>query len=268
MKTTNLLASFAAGAALCFTGAAFAAPNGEGPDPDGDSNPAINSGLHARIGADAEARLDPPFKIATFEDGKHGAKIEEAKADSRTVKFSGGLTRQICKGVRHFRWDSQCTYLAAPSGDMAAGYRDNWGRPLKITFENPVCVAALAAYPTGGQEGERYELRLQPYDAAGEKLKEGVYAFEWTNDTFRWRLMALMSFRDPTTLAEVDAARVDVKIVSLTNPKKKVRFLIDDVAFIEEGAEGSVCQKAREDMQAEFGLAGAPPPVTDPVAPN
>ena len=248
------------GVALFALGAAALAPNGEGPDPDGDSNPAVNTRLFARIGDAAEAALDPPFEIATFEAPRvrHGEKIVDEKAGARKIAFSKGLNRQICKGQLYFRYDTQCTYMAAPSGEMAALYRNEWGHPLKIKFEQPVCAAALAAYPTGGQEGERYELQLQPYDADGEKLEAAAHEFQWTKDTFRWRLMAGAFFE-----AE-KAARVDVNIVSLSNPKKVVRFLIDDVAFIEED-----CAQTQADMAAELGSAPIlPPPVMDPLAPR
>jgi hypothetical protein len=244
MKKLSRLTYLAAGAATLFVaGAASGAPNGQGPDPDGDSNPAVNTLLFARIGDAAEAALDPPFQIATFEAArtKHNEKIKEAKAGDRKISFSGGLKRQICKGQLYFRYDTQCTYMAAPSGEMAGLYRDEWGRPLKISFEQPVCAAALAAYPTGGQEGERYQIKLQPYDESGKKLEPAVQEFQWTNDTYRWRMMAGAFFGDKR------ASRVDVSLASLTNPKKVVRFLIDDVAFIE-----NECVQAQEDMKAEL----------------
>jgi hypothetical protein len=261
MKKLSKLAFLAAIGATGLGAAAFAAPNGEGPDPDGDSNPAVNTLLFARIGDAAEAALDPPFQIVTFEASrtKHGEKIKEEKTGDRKVKFSNGLARQICKGQLYFRYDTQCTYMAAPSGEMAGLYRDEWGRPLKIRFDQPVCAAALAAYPTGGQEGERYKIELQPYDAAEKKLDAVSYEFEWTNDTFRWRLMAGAFFGDP------QVTRMDVNILSLTNPKKVVRFLIDDVAFIE-----SECAQAQEDMRAELAdsaPAVMPPPVVPATTP-
>jgi hypothetical protein len=258
MKKATMLFLAAAG---LVSGAAFAAPNGEGPDPDGDSNPAVNTKLFARIGDAAEAALDPPFQILTFEAPRvrHGEKVlEETVGEQdlkRKVTFSGGLSRQICKGQLYFRYDTQCTYMAAPSGEMAALYRNEWGRPLKVTFEKPVCAAALAAYPTGGQEGERYQIELQPYDAAGEKLDKVAYEFTWTNDTYRWRLMAGAFFGSDK------AARIDVNFASLSNPKKVVRFLIDDLAFIEND-----CVQAEADMKAELVEAGAAPfSVTAPI---
>ncbi|MEQ1929565.1 MAG: hypothetical protein ABL957_03405 [Parvularculaceae bacterium] len=250
-KLTTLSSLTAATSAVLLGSAAFAlAPNGEGPDPDGDSNPAVNTQLFARIGDAAEAALDPPFQIVTFEAAriKHGEKIGEEKVGDRKVKFSNGLSRQICKGQLYFRYDTQCTYMAAPSGEMAALYREEWGRPLKVAFDQPVCAAALAAYPTGGQEGERYEIRLQPYDADSKKLQAAAYQFQWTNDTYRWRLMAGAFF------GAAKATRMDVNIVSLTNPKKVVRFLIDDVAFIEND-----CVQTQADMKAELGAAGVAP---------
>jgi hypothetical protein len=60
---------------------------------------------------------------------------------------------------------------------------------------------------------------------------------------------------------------MDVSMASITNPKKVVRFLIDDVAFVEDVD----CAQAQADMRAELVPAGAapaapPPPITDPAA--
>jgi hypothetical protein len=238
--------------ACCAASAGLAAPNGIGPDPDGDSNPAVNTHLFARIGDAAEAALDPPFQIVTFEAArkKHGEKISMESIGARKVKFSKGLNRQICKGQLYFRYDTKCTYMAAPSGEMAALYNDEWGRPLRMRFDQPVCAAALAAYPTGGEEGEKYKITLQPY-AGEKKLTAASHQFQWTKDTFRWRLMAGAFFLNER------ATRVDVNIESLSNPSKVVRFLIDDVAFIEED-----CTQAMSDIRAETTLA----PATDAPA--
>jgi hypothetical protein len=219
--------------------------NGSGPDPDGDTNPAVNTRLIARIGDAAEAALDPPFKIVTFEvpPGTHGDVIRDQYAAKYGVKFGNGLRRQICEGQRYFRYDSQCTYIAAPSGKYAAVYRDDWRRPLIMRFEKPACAAALALYPTGGEEDEPYVVTLTPY--AGDAQLEPVrYFFRWTHDTFRWRLMAGAFF-----LGE-KATRMDVGIKSLKDEKKIVRFLIDDVAFIEND-----CAVALADIEAETGGA-------------
>ncbi len=245
------------GAIALLVGAASAyPPNGYGPDPDGDSNPATNTQLFARIGDAAEAALDTPFQILTFDEAGysgHGETIRSLKTPgdgltpSRTVKFSKGLNRQLCEGQLYFRYDTQCTYMAAPSGKFAALYRDDWGRPLRIRFEQPVCAAALALYPTGGEEGERYEITLTPYGANGRKLNPASYQFEWTKDTFRWRLQAGAFFINER------AERVDVNIESVSDPGKIVRFLIDDVAFIEDEPDTAEndCLVALQDINDE-----------------
>jgi len=237
-------------------GTASAQANGSGTDADGDSNPAVNTKLIARIGDAAEAALDPPFEIVTFETGdpKHGDTITSQKVDGRTVTFSKGLTRQICNGQRYFRYDTQCTYLAAPSGKFAAVYRDDFARPLQIEFEQPVCAAALAVYPTGGQEGETFKVVLTPFTADGAPLPKAEYEFNWTKDTFRWRLMAGALFLDQK------AKRVDVSVLSKRDPRKAVRFLIDDVAFIEND-----CALAMGDINAEGGY-GETVDASDPAA--
>ncbi|MEX0644110.1 MAG: hypothetical protein WD076_02295, partial [Parvularculaceae bacterium] len=227
------------------SGVAIAQEDGYGPDPDGDGNPATNTQLFVRIGDGAEASLDPPWRVVTFE--KSGGNGDEIRAqttqgpEGRRVSFSKGLTRQICDGPRYFRYDSQCTYLRAPSGAYAALYRDDYNRPLRIRFDNPVCAAALAVYPTGGEEGEEFKITLRPYIDDSKRLGKAIrYRFTWTNDTFRWRLMAITRFLGDKV------SRVDVKVESVTYKHKMVRFLIDDVAFIEDD-----CRQYLDDLAAD-----------------
>ncbi|HXI87028.1 MAG TPA: hypothetical protein VNH64_06185, partial [Parvularculaceae bacterium] len=70
-------------------------------------------------------------------------------------------------------------------------------------------------------------------------------------DTFRWRMMAAAYFEG------ANAARLDVNIQSLSDRKKIVRFLIDDVAAIKEGCVAPV------DV-----AAGRPAKAATPVAPD
>lgn len=232
-------------------GAGAAAPNGTGADRDGDSNPAVNTRLIARIGDAAEAALDPPFRIVTFEapPGDHNDVIRDQYFGGFGVKFSNGLKRQICKGQRYFRYDTECTYMAAPSGKYAAVYRDDWRRPLRIGFDKPACAAALAIYPTGGDEDEPFEITLQPYAADETKLASVKYQFTWTHDTFRWRLMAGAFF------VGQKATRLDVNIKSQKTEKKIVRFLIDDVAFIADDCVVALADIAAETAPASAGAA-------------
>lgn len=239
------IASLTAGLATAamLAGAALAADqggghrNGIGPDPDGDTNPATNTRAMARIGDAAEAALDPPYRVITFETpGKHGEKIGLQYAKEFGVAFGPGVTRQICEGQRYFRYDSDCTYRRAPSGRFAALYQDAWRRPLEIHFANPVCVAALAIYPTGGKEGEDYRVRIQPYAADGRKLPRASVRFSWTQDTFRWRLMA------GAFMLKERASRIEVEVDSIDQRRKNVRFLIDDVAFVENGCDEALAE--------------------------
>jgi hypothetical protein len=260
----EVLASLGAAAALS-AGIAAAHPtgdenadNGAGYDADGDSNPAVNTRLIARIGDDAEAQLDPPFKIVTFEASArhHGDAIRKEKVDSRTVSFSPGLKRQLCTGQHYADYDTECTYMAAPSGKFAAVYRDEFHRPLQIEFEEPVCAAAVAVYPTGGKEGEKFKVVLQPYGVDGGELDAVEYQFNWTKDTFRWRLMAGAFFLDQK------AKRLDVNVESKSDSSKNVRFLIDDVAFVEDN-----CALAIEDVNAEGGVVRVEAMSAAPAAP-
>ena len=211
--------------------------NGVGPDPDGDTNPATNTRAISKIGDAAEAAFDPPYRVVTFEapPGRHNDVIRKDYQKDFGVTFSRGLNRQICEGQRYFQYNSQCTYLRAPSGQYAAVYQDDYRRPLRIRFEQPVCVAAMAIYPTGGKEGEIFEVTLQGYDSNDQKLDAAKVKFKWTQDTFRWRHMAGAYFTNQK------AQRVDVSMRSL-DPKEKgkiVRFLLDDVAFIENACSGT-----------------------------
>lgn len=248
----------AAIAALCFAlpaPGAVAQENGYGADPDGDGNPATDTRLFVRIGDAAEASLDPPWRVVTFEGpGGNGDEIRAQTTPGRggmRVSFSKGLKRQVCDGPRYFRYDSQCTYLRAPSGRYAALYRDDYDRPLRIRFDEPVCAAALALYPTGGAEGEEFKVTLRPFAGDSKRLGKPVsYRFTWTNDTFRWRMMAITRFLDQK------AERVDVKIESVTNKGRLTRFLIDDVAYIKDD-----CHRYLDDL-----AAGAPVVILAPDA--
>lgn len=209
-------------------------PNGYGPDPDGDGNPATRTRPLARSGPAAEAGLDPPFRIINFEapPGRNGDPIGKQYAKDYGVIFGPGLNRQICQGQRYFQYDTQCTYLSAPSGAFAAVHRDDYRRPLSIEFTEPVCAAALAIYPTGGREGEMFRVRVQPYAANGAKLDPASISFRWTKDTFRWRNMAGAFFTDAR------AARIEISMRSRRAPNKPVSFLIDDVAFVDGSCDG------------------------------
>ena len=210
--------------------------NGIGPDPDGDSNPATLTRGISKIGDAAEAAFDPPYQVVTFEapPGSHDDSINKQYTNKYGVKFSKGLRRQICEGQRYFKYNSQCTYLRAPSGKYAALYADEFKRPLNIEFANPVCIAAMAIYPTGGKEGEQYEVTLQGYDSAGEKLDPATLKFTWTKDTFRWRHMAGAYY------LEQPAHRLEVSMKSIDQSDKAVRFLIDDLAFVENSCDTAI----------------------------
>jgi len=238
--------------------------NGIGADPDGDTNPATNSTiLKAKIGDAAEAAYDATYTVITFEPppGKHnGAIRKQYLTDSGGVWFSRGLDWQICEGQRYFEYDTRCTYLSPPSGSFAAVYEDEFNRPLRIRFKNPVCASAVAVYPTGGEEGELFELTMQPFDSDENELDEASTKFKWTQDTFRWRLGVHAYFLDQP------AARVDVSIRSLKkgNKRNPVSFLIDDLAYIENThldtvVEENSCATMLAEIKAEITETGASP---------
>ncbi|MBY0422169.1 MAG: hypothetical protein K2Q06_07690, partial [Parvularculaceae bacterium] len=211
-----------------------------------DGNPAVKTRGFMRIGDAAEAAFDPPWRVVTFDlpPGKIGERLTTQYARHYGVSFSQGLTRQLCNGQRDGFLDTQCTYLRAPSGRIAAAYRDDWGAPLVINFDAPVCAAAMAIYPTGGKEGEKFRIRLVPVAADGDALPKAELFFTWTENTFRWRLMAGVESLDKR------ATRVRVTVDSLDNPKVAVRFLLDDVAYL----AGAPCDKLKP--VAQNGAAG------------
>lgn len=253
--------------------------NGVGPDPDNDSNPATDTSVVPFVFDAVEAAYDPPYAVITFEPppGRHGEAILRDYEEKFGVTFGRGLSWQICEGQRHFEYDTMCTYDAAPSGRFAAGYVSHVNAPLLIKFSRPVCVVTMAIYPTGGRESERFKFRIEAWNDAGEKLPDARAEFRWTNDTVRWRNMAgayyldqpaktiavsmkstrRIRIEDATDYVEEElpeAARYDEKERKRKTKERVVRWLIDDLAFVETGCE--------EAMESIAGRAGANPEAT------
>ena len=226
--------------------------NGVGLDPDGDSNPATDtsslSGGLSISGPGAVLDEDAPYAVIDFEapPGAHGDDLSSQYKDDFGVSFGPGLTRQICEGQRRFAYDTLCTYEAAPSGSYAAGYVNDLNAPFEITFDRPVCVVAMAIYPTGGKEGEPFKLTIKAWDEAGASLSPVAVEFAWTQNTVRWRHMAGAYYLDRR------ASKISLRMESLDGKEKRdiLRFLIDDLAVIETG-----CDKALQDMQGGAGEA-------------
>lgn len=224
--------------------------NGYGSDPDGDSNPATRTRAVANIGA-TDVKLDPRFTILTFEPppGAHGRVIRNQYAEKYGVAFGKGLEWQICDGQRYFQYDSLCTYIRPPSGSFAAYYRDDWRRPLGVSFKKPVCAVMLSVYPTGGKEGERFKVTLNAKDANGDSAGSANVTFAWTQDTFRWRVMVGGFFlEDP-------AASVEVMVRRVEGARDDVQFLIDDLAYVETGCE-AVLEQIKDVAGFEVGADG------------
>lgn len=270
MKSARMIGWTAAAAAMLFVsgtsgGTAKAQSNGVGPDPDGDGNPATQTRGFGISGPAAEAELDPPFRIVTFEfpKGEHGEALRAKYKDGFGVTFSKGLTLQACNGERAMRYDSMCTYMRAPSGRFAAVYHDDFRRPLRVRFDRPVCAAALAVIPTGGREGERFTATLQPYAGANDerKLRAAKVDFTWTRDTFRWRNMVGALLSEGAAGKTEQFTRLDISVKSLDRPKDIVDFLIDDVAYIEfiEQPLGSTCETVINDVLKAAGQTTGSP---------
>lgn len=235
---------------------AWAHENGIGADPDNDANPATDTGGISISGDGALLGEDAPYAVINFEapPGRHGEALKEQYRDEFGVFFGDGLTRQVCQGQRRFAYDSICTYEAAPSGAYAAGYHDPLNRPLIIEFDRPVCVAAMAVYPTGGKEGEPFKLNIDAWDSQGRALTPVEITFEWTKQTVRWRHMAGAYYLGDR------AAKISIRMQSLDRKEqnKILRFLIDDIAMIEDGCEEALRDIAeRAQPQEEPAEAGA-----------
>ena len=218
--------------------------NGYGPDPDGDTNPATRTRAIANLGA-TDINLDPRFTVMTFEPppGAHNSSIRNQYADKYGVGFSKGLKWQICDDQRYYQYDSLCTYIRPPSGSFAAYYRDDWKRPLTVTFKKPVCAVMASVYATGGKEGEKFKVTMNAKKANGDPAGVATVTFAWTQDTFRWRVMAGGFF------LKDDAASVDFTVARTENAGDVLQFLIDDLAYVETG-----CDAVLEDIKKVAGF--------------
>jgi hypothetical protein len=225
--------------------------NGYGSDPDGDTNPATRTRAIANVGA-TDIKLDPRFTVMTFEPppGAHNGRIGNQYAETYGVGFSKGLKWQICDGQRYYQYDSLCTYIRPPSGAFAAYYRDDWKRPLTVTFGKPVCAVMMSVYATGGKEGEKFKVTLNAKKANGDSAGEANVTFAWTQDTFRWRVMAGGFF------LKEDASSVDVTVARVENAGDVLQFLIDDLAFVESGCQ-AVLDEIKDVAGFEVGAGGS-----------
>lgn len=206
--------------------------NGIGADPDNDSNPATDTSTilfytDAKLAAD-----DPRFKVITFEPppGKHGEAIRKDYEQNYGVSFGRGLSWQICKGQRHFQYDSMCTYEAPASGLYSAGYLHYLNAPLIINFQEPVCVVTVSVYPTGAKQGEPFEFKIEGWAPGGGAVPGASMEFEWTKDTVRWRNMAGAYFRG----AKVNKIALTMRSKDAAEAKETLRFLIDDLAYLRD----------------------------------
>ena len=246
---SKYLIGCAAGAALICAGPAAAQggyvhENGIGPDPDGDTNPATVTRPIQKQERTADD-LDGPYRVIDFEvpPGRHGEIIREDYAKKYGVHFGKGVTRQICEGQRRFYYDSICTYEAAPSGTYAAGYHDYLNAPLTIEFDQPVCVATLAIYPTGAQQDEPFRVLIKGWDENGFALPDAEAEFEWNKNTVRWKNMAGAYYIG----GRAKKIEVSMKSGSPSQAKDILSFLIDDVAFVQEGCDEVLADFAEQE---------------------
>ena len=138
----------------------------------------------------------------------------------------------------------------SPSGSFAAYYRDDWKRPLTVTFKKPVCAVMASVYATGGKEGEKFKVTLNAKKANGDPAGTANVTFAWTQDTFRWRVMAGGFF------LQEDASSIDVTVARTENAGDVLQFLIDDLAFVETGCE-AVLEEIKDVAGFEVSGSGA-----------
>lgn len=218
--------------------------NGYGPDPDRDTNPATRTRAVANIGA-TDINLDPRFSVLTFEPppGAHGRHIRDqywkADAGKNGVRFGEGLEWQHCSDQPYQNRNSLCTYIRPASGSFAAYYRDDWREPLKVEFDRPICAAMLSVYPTGGKEGEVFKVTLRGRDESGRSIGKATVKFGWTQDAFRWRVMAGGFFLKEST------RNIEVMVRRAKGGGDIVQFLIDDLAYLEKDCD-TVLEEIRD----------------------
>lgn len=236
--------------------------NGIGPDPDRDTNPATITGVIARIGDPKIAADDAPYRVITFEapPGAHNDVIRNGYAKEFGVRFGDGVTRQICEGQRRFYYDSMCTYEAAPSGRFAAGYMNYLNAPMVIEFDAPVCIVTMAIYPTGGDEAEPFTVTIKGWDESGAPLPQADAEFEWTKNTVRWRHMAGAYYIG----GRAKTITVGMKSGKASEAGDVLRFLIDDLAFVQDGCDAALA----EFTELDDGIFAAPPPIEKDSLPD
>ncbi|MEO1135329.1 MAG: hypothetical protein AAFW68_01805 [Pseudomonadota bacterium] len=229
--------------------------NGIGPDPDRDTNPATITGVIARIGNPEIAADDAPYRVITFEapPGAHNDVIRNAYADEFGVRFGNGVTRQICEGQRRFYYDSMCTYEAAPSGKFAAGYLNYLNAPMRIEFDTPVCIVTMAIYPTGGNEEEPFSVTINAWDEAGVFLPQADAKFEWTKNTVRWRHMVGAYYLG----GRAKTITVGMKSGRASQAGDVLRFLIDDLAFVQDGCDEALVDVIQNGEQSGNAAGGS-----------
>lgn len=229
--------------------------NGIGPDPDRDTNPATVTGVIARIGDPEIAADDAPYRVITFEapPGAHNDVIRNAYADEFGVRFGSGVTRQICEGQRRFYYDSMCTYEAAPSGKFAAGYLNYLNAPMRIEFDAPVCIVTMAIYPTGGDEEEPFTVTINALDESGDPLPQADAEFEWTKNTVRWRHMVGAYYLG----GRAKSITVGMKSGKASQAGDVLRFLIDDLAFVQEGCDEALADVIENEEQSGGAAGGS-----------
>ena len=235
--------------------------NGIGPDPDQDGNPATDTGSIVIFNGVTQTSDDPPYSVINFEKpspGAHGDVITDQYKERYGVTFFPGVKRQICAGRRHFRYDTECTYEAAPSGRFAVSYLDHLNRALIVKFDKPVCIVTMAIYPTGGRKDEEFELTIQGKTATGQKLNKVSTIFKWNEHTVRWLHMAGAYYLGERASeiairmeSKYEESRKELKAKKERGEAKEkdkvLRFLIDDFAIVSDNCEAALADIARRD---------------------
>ncbi|MCK5746830.1 MAG: hypothetical protein KAH44_11475, partial [Oricola sp.] len=139
-----------------------------------------------------------------------------------------------------------------PSGQYAAGYVNYLNAPLTIEFDRPVCVVTMAIYPTGGQEEEPFTVTISGWDENGAPLPAAKAEFEWTKQTVRWRHMAGAYYLG----ARASKITVGMKSGTASQAGDVLRYLIDDLAFVQDGCEDVLSDFIDADIVAAVETSG------------
>ena len=245
LATSALLLAMMAAGPTYAQGGSGVHENGIGRDHDGDTNPATETRSGAAFNP-SRTQYDSSYSVISFDDGaaRSGKQVASSYQRDVGVAFSSGLTFEQCAPPQNTDHAGMCPYYAAPSGRFVGGFDAYHHGELRANFAREACVVAMSVYPTGGEAGEIFEVRLRGENPAGVPITEQTKVFTWRASTIKWQNEVGVYFTGDT------AKNVFISVKSLRHPKRPVRFLIDDFAFVEVGCAKAIAKvRAAQDEQ-------------------